>query len=334
MLTRAGERASNSLRVQFPIFAEGFWMSRFYLLLTLVFSAVLAVAQTNATRNPAPGPATSTQLPNSGAKATASTGASSSASSKTNEDYDPLLDVPPLPKGKVTLIGGTVTGIDRVRDKLNVRAFGGKKMSVAFDERSHIYRDGAETTQLGIRKGDRVYLDTMLDGARVFAKNIRVETRTGGADARGQVLSYNPSRGALTLRDELSSRPVEFRIAQNVVVKRGDQPGSLSELTPGSLVAVKFATDGVDRATIREVSIYATPGANFTFSGPVTYLDLRLNKLAIANRTDNKTYEIDFDPATLGPERGNLQIGRDVTVLATFEPRGYRADKITVNSNQ
>ena len=305
-------------------------MSRFHLLLVIMLCATLAVAQTNASRNPSPGPATSTQLPNAGGNAKTS-GASSSS---TNEDYDPLLDVPPLPKGKVTLIGGTVTGIDRVRDKLNVRAFGGKKMNVAFDERSHIYRDGAETTQLGIRKGDRVYLDTMLDGSRVFAKNIRVETGKGNADARGQVLSYNAARGELTLRDELSTQPVQFRVAPNATAQRQNQPGSLSELTPGSLVAVKFAPDGVDRVTVREISIYATPGTNFTFSGPVTYLDLRLKKLAVANRSDDKTYEIDFDPATLGSERSNLQIGRDVTILATFQARGYRADKITVNSSQ
>jgi hypothetical protein len=53
----------------------------------------------------------------------------------------------------------------------------------------------------------------------------------------------------------------------------------------------------------------------------------------VANRTDNKTYEIDFDPAVLGSERNNLQVGRDVTVVATFEPKGYRADKITVNGS-
>jgi hypothetical protein len=305
-------------------------MTRFHLLAALMLCTNLAVAQTSASRNPSPGPATSTQLPTATGNSSSPTGARSSA----NEDYDPLLDVPPLPKGKVTLIGGTVTGIDRVRDRLSVRAFGGKKMNVAFDERSHIYRNGAETTQLGVHKGDRVYVDTMLDGSRVFAKNIRVETGKGNADARGQVLSYNPARGELTLRDELSAQPVEFRVAPNATVQRQNQPGSLSELTPGSLVAVKFAPDGMDRDTVREISIYATPGTNFTFSGPVTYLDLRLNKLALANRSDDKTYEIDFDPAILGAERSNLQIGKDVTVVATFEPRGYRADKITVNPPQ
>ena len=308
-------------------------MSRFYLLLAILMTASWTLAQTDASRNPSPGPATSTQLPTTAAT-TKGARPAGTATQNNNEDYDPLLDVPPLPKGKVTLIGGTVTGIDRVRDKLSVRAFGGKKMNVAFDERSHIYRDGVETTQLGIRKGDRVYVDTMLDGPRVFAKNIRVESQAGGADARGQVLAYDPSRGELTLRDELSAQPVQFHIPSNAVVRRNNQTGSLSDLTPGSLVAVRFSPDVRNRDTVSQVLVYATPGSNFTFAGPITYIDLRLNKLAVANRTDNKTYEIDFDPAALGSERNNLQVGRDVTVVATFEPKGYRADKITVNSSQ
>ena len=39
-------------------------------------------------------------------------------------------------------------------------------MKKAYDKRTHVYRDGVETTQLGIRKGDRAYVDTMLDGHR------------------------------------------------------------------------------------------------------------------------------------------------------------------------
>ncbi len=78
---------------------------------------------------------------------------------------DPLLDTPPLPKGKPTLIGGTATKVDRVRNRVTVEPFGAKnKTPIFIDERSHIYRNGVETTVMGIKKGDRVYFDTMLDG--------------------------------------------------------------------------------------------------------------------------------------------------------------------------
>src|SRR5262249_51616637 len=97
---------------------------------------------------------------------------------------DPLLDVPPLPKGNVTVVGGTVEKVDQIRNKMVVEPFGGgDKLKVTFDERTHIFRDGTETTQMGIHKGDRVYVDTMLDGARVFARNIRVQSQVGAADA-------------------------------------------------------------------------------------------------------------------------------------------------------
>ena len=70
-------------------------------------------------------------------------------------------------------------------------------MKVFIDERSHIYRNGTETTVLGIHKGDRVYVDTMLSqDNRIFARNVRVLTETGLAEVRGQVVSSDPSRGS------------------------------------------------------------------------------------------------------------------------------------------
>ena len=93
-----------------------------------------------------------------------------SASADPNAN-DPMLEPPPLPKTKPTLIGGTAARIDHVRNLLTIQPFGGgQKVKMFIDERTHIYRNGEETTVLGIRKGDRVYADTMLDGARVFAK--------------------------------------------------------------------------------------------------------------------------------------------------------------------
>ena len=129
---------------------------------------------------------------------------------------DPLLEPPPLPKTKPTLIGGTAARVDHMRNLLTIQPFGGgQKIKVFVDERSHIYRNGEETTVLGIRKGDRVYVDTMLDGSRVFAKNVRVETQTGVAEVRGQVTAVNREKGTVTVRDELSSQPVTFAVGSS-----------------------------------------------------------------------------------------------------------------------
>src|SRR5262249_45097583 len=69
---------------------------------------------------------------------------------------NPLLEPPPLPKTKPTLIGGTAARIDHVRNLLTIQPFGGgQKVKMFIDERTHVYRNGQATTVLGIRKGDR-----------------------------------------------------------------------------------------------------------------------------------------------------------------------------------
>ena len=66
---------------------------------------------------------------------------------------------------------------------------------------------------LGIHKGDRVYVDTMLSqDNRIFARNVRVLTQTGLAEVRGQVVSSDPGRGTISVRDQLSAKPVSFDV--------------------------------------------------------------------------------------------------------------------------
>jgi len=288
--------------------------------LMLLSSVALAVAQTTQSTQPS---TSNTQ------------GAPSAARTADDRDPanagDPLLDVPPLPKGPVTLVGGTVSKIDQIRNRLVVEPFGGgEKLKVTFDERTHIFRDGTETTQLAIRKGDRVYLDTMLAGSRVFARNIRVQSQIGPADASGQVESFNPSTGVLTLRDQLSAEPVSFRVDSATSVKRDAQPGTLADVKSGSLVSLKFAPGGRARGVVKEIAVIAVPGTSFTFVGRVTHLDLRGATLSVQNQSDGKTYDIAFDPGkTEG--RDNLVVGSHVTIVATFTGTGYKAENVTIN---
>jgi hypothetical protein len=244
---------------------------------------------------------------------------------------DPLLDVPPLPKGKVSVVGGTVAKIDQIRNRLVVEPFGGgDKLKLNFDERTHIYRDGTETTQTGIQKGDRVYVDTMLDGAQLFARNIRVHSQAGPADASGQIKDLDVNSGLLTLRDQLSAEPVTFRVDSSTVVKRDNQPVALADVKSGSLATVKFAPGGRARGLVKEIAIIAVPGTSFTFAGKVTHLDLSSRTLAVQNFSDGNTYDITFDPAKI-EGKDNLGIGSVVTVVATFTGVGYTAQSITIN---
>ncbi len=241
---------------------------------------------------------------------------------------DPLFGVGPLPEGRVSLVGGTVDKVDRVRNRVAVKPFGnGQKMSLAFDERTHIYRDGVETTERGIRRGDRVYIDTMLDGTRLFARNIRVVTSLKPSDARGQVMAYDPQTGTMTVLDDISSVPVTFRVTGQTSIKSA--VAARAGLVPGSLVTVRFSPDQRNRQVAQEVSILAAPGSTFTFVGKVTFLDLRSNLIAVHNQSDDKTYELEFAPGAINSD---ITVGSDVVVKAEFVGRGYRAETVSTLS--
>jgi hypothetical protein len=257
------------------------------------------------------------------------TSASASESSQKVKEFDPLLEVPPLPKGKVTLVGGRVKSIDHIRNRMEVESFGGGKLKVRFDERTRIFRDGIETTQLGVQRGDRVYVDTMLVDAKVFARNIRVQTQTQAADAKGQLLYFDRRRGIITMRDQLSAHPVSFVLGPESSIRRADDEVPAAQLEPGALIAVRFAREGRERPVAREITVFAIPGNTFQFAGRLTHLDLRSGMLALENRTDNKIYDLYFDSDAVG-QITDLRVGAEVSVLARFAGRNYVATNIEV----
>jgi Domain of unknown function (DUF5666) len=159
----------------------------------------------------------------------------------------------------------------------------------------------------------------------VFARNIRVVTGMQGADARGQIMSKDAASGRITVQDELSERPVTFRVTPATVVN-GASATSVAQLQPGSLVTVKFVPDRSNRDVAQQISVIAAPGSIFTFYGRITYLNMSTRTLAVANQSDRKTYDIKFTPAAVDPQM--LGEGKQVLVRARFDGTGYTADKI------
>ena len=49
--------------------------------------------------------------------------------------------IPPMPGGKVTLLGGTIQKVDHIRDRLTLQVFGGNRTAVLFDERTRVFRE-------------------------------------------------------------------------------------------------------------------------------------------------------------------------------------------------
>jgi len=279
------------------------------------------------TGTPAPA-ATPTPIPQAQPK-TDILDSSATSGALVTDGHDPILDAAPVPRTTTTMVGGTISGVDRMRNKMTVHIFGGGHWTVNFDERTHIFHNGAETTQLALKKGERVYVDTQLDNNRhdIFARNIRVGVAELPADADGQIIAIDTKHNELTLRDTLNSVPVRFAVDSETRISNGQTPAAFKDVKPGTLVHVRFAASSPNRGLAREISIIAVPGSTFTFAGKVTFLDMHRGLIAVQNSTDDKNYEIHFAPSAVA-NRNELGVGRDVLVRATFEGARYMAQSV------
>ncbi len=251
-------------------------------------------------------------------------------SGKSPEDYDPLLDPPPLPRSTITLIGGTITSVDEIQNRITVKPFGGKqRLHMDFDVRTHIFRNGIATTGRDLKPGDRIYLDTMLNGSKVFAKNIWIRNMAGSGNGRGQILRYDSRDNTITLRDEVSAEPVSFHLDSGTVIRSDNGTGSVADLKSGSLVAVTFDPQQGRSGVVREISILAEPGSLFTFMGRITFIDLSQKLIAISNQRDDKDYDIYFDSIPTTILQG-LREGTQASISALFDGSRYVAQKVDI----
>ena len=241
-----------------------------------------------------------------------------------------LPDLPPVPRAHATLVGGTLEHLDRVRDQLTVRVFGGGQVKALFDPRTHVYRGTKEVTLADLHQGERVYLDTILDGSNVFARNIRLKADAAVGESQGVVLRYRANRNDMTIRDGLSPAPVQVRLSPSTKFLQGGRQVASSVLVPGTLVAVTFDSQGNGHDVAREISILALPGTRYIFSGEVAHLDLRRGLLVLNSSTDHKTYEVYLDPSSTPDD--NLQPGAVVTAETNFENSRYVVRNLTINS--
>ena len=241
-----------------------------------------------------------------------------------------LPDLPPVPRANATLVGGIVSKLDRVRDRVVVSVFGGGQMTVLFDPRTNVYRAGKEASIADLQQGDRVYLDTILDGTTVFARSIRLGAPVASGESQGVIVKYRPERNELTLRDSLSPNSIRVRVDSKTQFTQDGRTVSGNTLMAGALVSITFAPEGVGHDIARQISILARPGQHFTFSGQVVHIDLRTGLLVLKSATDNKTYDIYLSPSA-GPDE-NLHNGATVTADTDFDGSRYVARNLTINS--
>lgn len=283
-------------------------------LLTIMLLGNLASAQeTSAGAKPEPA-----------AQSTAGTGSAS----------QPNLLAPP--KGKSTVIGGTVDHVDPITDQFTLRVFGGRPIKILFDQRTLVYRDGVKTSLKDLRANDHASVETMLDGTTIFARSIHMLSKSPEGECQGQVLNFDAGTRELTVSDALSREPIKLQVPSGTAIVREGQAASASgdagsaDLVKGTLIAAKFAPDNKGRGVASRIAILATPGSKISFTGDITYLNLRSKEFAVLDAQNDQSYKISFDPAAF-PETRDLHEGVHVKVTAEFDGTHYVAREITIH---
>lgn len=241
-----------------------------------------------------------------------------------------LPDLPAMPRGKSTVIGGSIRNVDGVRDQIVLNIFGGRSMKVLFDERTQVYRDGQKATLRDLRSGEHVSVETMLDGTTVFARSIHMLSKMPEGESQGQVVSYDRGTGELEVRDSLSPEPIKLHISPSTQIVRLGQESTKGDLVPGTLISIHFQADNSGQNVASRIAVLATPGSAFVFSGQVVFLDLHTGLLALVDPRDDKRYEISFEPGRF-PISRDVHEGSTVTVTANFDGVRYVASALTVN---
>jgi hypothetical protein len=246
-----------------------------------------------------------------------------------------LSALPPLPAGKSTVIGGAIRNVDQVRDQMTLKVYGAKKpMKILFDARTLFYRDGTRTPLRDLRPEEHASVQTVLDGTDVYAISIHILSKSPEGECDGQVVSFNPATGELSVSPALSREPILLRVpAGTSILRRGKYvntpptPTTVADLVQEALVSVRFTASSGGRGVTRQIEVIATPGSTFAFSGNITFLDVHAHTLALTDPLDGQNYTISFDPGRF-PVARDLRQGMHVTIQATFDGSHYAADSI------
>jgi hypothetical protein len=236
-------------------------------------------------------------------------------------------DLPPLPKAEVSLIGGTVARMDPIRDRMVVRAFGGRDIKLNFDVRTQVLQGTTPVSMSEVRPGTRIYADTILKDGRTFAKTIRIETNATLGETKGQVTAYDAASGLLRVRDVISSQPFTVRVSSLTDIRSGGQAVRATELISGTLVQVVFQSASEGTSSAKKIDILARPGGTFTFAGRIVVVDLRDGHLTLTEATGDNTFEVALDSLS-SDARLRLKQGMDVIVQARFDGQKYVAQSI------
>ena len=244
--------------------------------------------------------------------------------------------LPPAPRGKSTVLGGEIQGVDPVRDELTLKVFGQRPVKILIDERTQIYRNGERIPLRDLGSADHASVQTVLDGKDVYALSIHTLSQLPEGEYKGRVISYNPVTRELIVSAALSRQPIKLFVTSDTHIARegsvplSSAPSDASDIVKGTLISIDFTSDRKGRGVASQIAILATPGSEFAFSGSLSALDIHSGLMILVDPRDNKSYQIYFDSAQL-PASRNLHEGDNVSVTAKYDGTRYVASALTVD---
>lgn len=245
--------------------------------------------------------------------------------------------LPPPPREKSTVIGGEIKSVDPVRDQMLLRIMGRRPLKILFDERTQIFRDGNRIALRDLGPAAHASIQTVLDGANIYALSIHLLSESPDGEYQGRVLNYNPDTSELTISSSIFRDPIGLIVPVDTPVVRVGQPAftrgqrGVSDLVRGSLIAVNFQPDNKGRSVVKQISVWAIPGSEFTFNGALSALDTGAGLLTIDDPLDQKTYQIVYKSGMI-PAANNLHTGDHVIITAEFDGAHYVASVIKLNN--
>jgi hypothetical protein len=248
--------------------------------------------------------------------------------------HDDVSVLPPLPAGKSTILGGAIRDVDPVLDRFTLGIVGEKPIKILFDERTQVFVDGKKIPLRDLHPTSHASVQTTLDGTSVFALSVHILSQLQQGDYRGEVRSYNPSTGDLELAGGQGGQPIRFRVSPDASFARKGQGSFVasqsgpSDLQKGTLVSIEFDPDGKGRATITKVTVLATPGSRFVFSGNLIALDMHTGNMVLLDPTNNQSYQIEFNASSMA-SMPDVRPGQRVRVTAEYDGTRYLAHDMT-----
>lgn len=244
--------------------------------------------------------------------------------------------LPPLPRGKSTVLGGQIQKVDPVRDQITLGVYGQKPVKILFDERTELYRDGSKIPLHDLSLSDHASVQTTLDGTNVFAVSIHMLSQSPEGEYQGRVSSYNPTTGEMTIESGAAGETFRLLVTKDTSIIREGQRGftssqsGASDLEKGALVSVKFESNKQGRGLATQVAVLAVPGSEFVYAGNISSLDMHAAFMVLMDPRDDKSYQIFFDPARL-PTGLELHVGDHLRVVADYDGTRYMARDIAAN---